>query len=170
MRDALLVLLAATLPATAYCIECETPPRTALRDYDGEFELAAARVLGIKGPGATLAFKSQAKNLLDKIPNADKTLVELTYLFTLCTALRDDRAMPEHEKAKQFSEYARALQGKPKAASGKASGTTGQISTNSARSPVVTEAVRPVTIIQGNTGPVINNNDVKGDLTVTVPK
>ena len=170
MRTALLVLFAWSLPAAAYCIECTAPPSTALRDYTGEFDIAVARVLGIKGPGATLAVKSQAKNLLDKIPNADKALIELTYLFTLCTSLRDDRTMPEREKAKQIAEYARALQGKPQAGSGKPLGTNGQKAASPAAAAATKNPARVTAVIQGNTGPVINGNDVKGDLTITVPK
>lgn len=92
------MFLQAVFAANAWAIECSPPPSTTLRDYRADFEVATLQVLKLRGPSATSAVQSQSRSLLEKLPNADKTLVELTYLYTLCTALRDDRFMPEREK------------------------------------------------------------------------
>lgn len=151
-------------PMLAVAIECAPPPSTALRDYKAEFDLAAARVLTLRGPSATVAVQSQAKNLLDKIPNADRALVELTYLFTLCTALRDDKSMPEREKARQISDYAKAIQepGKRPAPSSRPTGKGG-----AASAPPPTSTIPTGTVINNNSGPVINGTSVRGDMNVT---
>lgn len=153
------------VPMVAAAIECTSPPSTALRDYKAEFDVAVVQVLALRGPSAKVAVQSQAKNLLDKIPNADKALVELTYLFTLCTALRDDKTMPEREKARQISDYTKAVREAGKVAVTPSSRPVGRVA--AASSPPAAIASPGTTVIKDNTGPVVQGNSVGGHLNVT---
>ena len=151
--------------AYAEAVECTEPPGVALRDYKFEFDAAVARVWKLNGPGVSGAVQSQVKNLLDKVPNADRVLIELYYLYSICTALRDDPKMAERDKAKALMDYSSAMRGVPaktptaanKSASVKLSAT------NSAASAPMKSTQPQSTVIENNTGQVNVGNTVTGD-------
>ena len=90
----------------AIAIDCGDRPALYLRDYDTSFSAAVARIGGwVSGPSAGVKLRTEAKNLLEKIPNADKSVVDLTYMYTICTALRDDRSVSEGRKATLLHSY-----------------------------------------------------------------
>lgn len=151
----------------AMAIECVSPPPTAMRDYQGQFDAAAAKVMGLKGPSATLTVKSESKNLIDKIPNADKTLVELTYLYVLCTAVRDDKAIAERQKGALIVQYTKALNStQPNASLARPVSAKATVPATT-KPQTADKAAPPQTTIQGNSAPVVNGSTVRGDLTIT---
>jgi len=162
----LLAALGVGMPAAA--IDCPEPPPTYLRNFGADFQAAALKVRRVSGPGVGGSVKLQAKSLLDRIPNADKVLVETTYLYMLCTALRDDKNLSEERKAKQLSEYMKAL----RVATAPAS--TARISAppaapRNASAPAASTSQGSTTTITGNSGPVVTGNQVGGNLTVNTP-
>ena len=52
-----------------------------------------------------------AYSTLGKLPGADRVYLEQMMFSAYCTALRDDKSMPEGEKARQVLDYRRELQG-----------------------------------------------------------
>lgn len=163
MRDSLPILqstalfLLAAHCGVAIAIECTPPPSTVTRDYQGKIDIAVTKVFALRGPGGAAEVKVQARNLLDKLPNADKTLVELTYLYTLCTSLRDDRSTSEGEKSKTISSYIRAVRSLP-------ADSSGPRQTKPSSPP---SAAPAATVVQGNSGVTAVGNQAGGNLTVT---
>lgn len=164
----LLVILQFSFAASAWAIECSRPPGTTLGDSKAEFDIAVLNVLKLRGPSIAGAVQSQSRSLLEKLPNADRTLVDLTYMYTLCTALRDDRSLPEREKGRLLAEYVRALQpnnGSSDRVQAPASKPPAPRATPTA--PSAPASSKPTTSVSGNTGPVLIGNDVKGDLNIS---
>lgn len=94
------------LAQNAIAIDCGDRPALYLRDYDTSFSAAVARIGGwVSGPSVGVKLRTEAKNLLEKIPNADKSVVDLTYMYTICTALRDDPSVSERRKATLLHSY-----------------------------------------------------------------
>lgn len=174
----LIVGVAAALAASpGMAIECVAPPPTYQRDYAARFAAAALKVKGLTGPSAGLTVKSESRNLLAHIPNADGVLVELTYLHALCTALRDDAQLTEERKARLLMQYRQGMQ-QPAA---RAPAAAPRSATGSARGPgSPTEPAKPALakppappagaqVVQGNSGTVVIGNHVQGNLTVNEP-
>ncbi len=94
------------LAQNAIAIDCGDRPALYMRDYDTSFSAAVARIGGwVSGPSVGVKLRTEAKNLLEKIPNADKSVIDLTYMYTICTALRDDRSVSERRKATLLQSY-----------------------------------------------------------------
>lgn len=159
------ILIGLVVP-TAEAIECVQPPPTYLRDYSTQFQASALKVRGLAGPSVGLTVKAEAKNLLDRIPNADKLLLEMSYLYTLCTALRDDKNISEGRKANLLVNYRRAMELPPSPKKHSPKSAVSQ-PTPAVPQPAGIIASGPSGLnITGNSGPVVTGNSVKGNLIV----
>ena len=97
------------LSTPALALECPDPPKQTQRDWDNEIKAGVGRIGPVKGAELDARVKSTTQDLLGKLPGADKLYMEQMMFSAYCTALRDDPAMPEGEKARQIFEYRRAL-------------------------------------------------------------
>ncbi len=100
------LVLAAGSPAWA--IQCEKL-QTADKDLEVQVSAVIAKVGPIKGAEADAKVKSAARQVLEKLPNADRLILHHLMYFTYCTTLRDDSTISETERSKRINEYNRVL-------------------------------------------------------------
>lgn len=100
-------LLCAALPA--FALECPEPPKQTQKDWDTEVQTEVGRIGPVRGAELRTKVRSATHDLLAKLPGADKLYLEQMMFSAYCTALRDDRTMPEGAKAKQILDYRREL-------------------------------------------------------------
>ncbi|MEY4752118.1 MAG: hypothetical protein RIQ60_4332 [Pseudomonadota bacterium] len=93
----------------AWALDCPDPPKQSQRDWDNEIKAGVGRIGPIKGAELEARIKTTTQDLLAKLPGADKLYLEQMMFAAYCSALRDDPAMPEADKARQIFEYRRAL-------------------------------------------------------------
>lgn len=103
----LTVLLAATRPAVA--LDCPEPPKQTQKDWDTEVQTEVGRIGPVRGAELRTKVRSATHDLLTRLPGADKLYLEQMMFSAYCSALRDDRTMPQGQKAKQILDYRREL-------------------------------------------------------------
>jgi hypothetical protein len=106
-RLALAALLSAALHAAA--MDCPDPPKQAQKDWETQIKLEVGRIGVVRGAELQSRVQSVTTDLLTKLPGADKLYLEQMMFSAYCTALRDDRQMPESDKARQILDYRREL-------------------------------------------------------------
>lgn len=102
-------LLALSAPA-AQAMDCPDPPKQQQRDWDTVVRAEVGRIGPVKGAELETKVKNVTQDLLVKLPNADKLYLEQMMFAAYCSALRDDAAMSESDKARQILDYRRELQ------------------------------------------------------------
>ena len=105
---ALIAIIVAALSAfngIAFSLDCPSMPMQATRDAQGKVSLAVGRIGPIKGAELEIKAQSVTNDLLRSLPNADKVYLEQMMLSTYCSALRDDKALTESEKADRIKVY-----------------------------------------------------------------
>lgn len=97
--------------ASAWALDCPEPPRQAPKDWDVQVTTEVARIGPVRGAELKSRVQTTTRDLLGKLPGADRVYLEQMMFAGYCTALRDDKSMPEGEKARQILDYRRELQG-----------------------------------------------------------
>ena len=104
---ALTALLSVALQAAA--LECPDPPKQTQKDWDTQIQAEVGRIGPVRGVELQTRVQSVTHDLLTKLAGADKLYLEQMMFSAYCTALRDDRRMPEGDKARQILDYRREL-------------------------------------------------------------
>ena len=99
---------AATLPALA--LDCPEPPKQQQKDWDTTVRAEVGRIGPVRGAELQTRVASATRDLLTKLPNADRLYLEQMRFSAYCSALRDDRTLDESAKARQVLDYRRELQ------------------------------------------------------------
>ncbi|MEP6958518.1 MAG: hypothetical protein ABI980_07285 [Nitrospirota bacterium] len=86
-------------------LDCQKVPEQTTNDWAGEVNFAIAKIGPVSGVEAGGKLKKDAKDLLEKLPDAGKIYMELRMLTMYCSSLRDNTAMPESEKSKELKKY-----------------------------------------------------------------
>jgi succinate dehydrogenase/fumarate reductase flavoprotein subunit len=103
-----LVATAAALPALA--LDCPEPPKQQQKDWDTTVRAEVGRIGPVRGAELETRVASVTRDLLTKLPNADRLYLEQMMFSAYCSALRDDRTLDESAKARQVLDYRRELQ------------------------------------------------------------
>lgn len=88
-----------------YALECPKAPEQIKKDWEVEVNAAVLRIGPVKGAELKTKTKKAAEDLLGKLPDAGKIYLEQMMFSAYCTALRDDKAVTESEKARLLKEY-----------------------------------------------------------------
>lgn len=96
--------------ASAWALDCPEPPRQAQKDWNVQITTEVARIGPVRGAELQTRVQTTTRDLLGKLPGADRVYLEQMMFSAYCTALRDDKSMPEGEKARQVLDYRRELQ------------------------------------------------------------
>jgi hypothetical protein len=98
-----LITVACASPIGA--IECPTQPDQYRKDWGVEVNSAVAKIGRAKGGDLSIKTNNATRDLLGKLPKADRIYLEQMMYATYCSALRDDKALTESEKAKRVKTY-----------------------------------------------------------------
>jgi len=104
----LVAALLASAPTRA--MDCPLPPVQSNKDWDIQVRTEVGKIGPVRGAELQTRVKSATHDLLAKLPGADKLYLEQMMFSAYCSALRDDKAMPESAKAQQILDYRRQLQ------------------------------------------------------------
>jgi hypothetical protein len=94
----------------ALSMDCPAPPVQANKDWDAQVRTEVGKIGPVRGAELQTRVKSATNDLLTKLPGADKLYLEQMMFSAYCSALRDDKTMPESAKAQQILDYRRQLQ------------------------------------------------------------
>src|SRR3990172_5499007 len=93
------------VPLNIFALDCPKYPEQYKKDWDTEINLAIGKIGPAKGAELQTKVKNVTKDLIAKFPNAEKIYLEQMMYAAYCSALRDDKAITESEKAKRVKEY-----------------------------------------------------------------
>jgi hypothetical protein len=102
-RVAVALLVALALPA--FALDCPRPPQQATSDWGAEVEAAVGRIGPAKGAELALKAQSTTRDLMGKLPQANTLYLEQMMYAAYCSALKDDKTLPEREKAALLRTY-----------------------------------------------------------------
>lgn len=86
-------------------MECPKQPRQSVKDWDTEVDLAVLKIGKKRGVDLRTRVSGTTRDLLVKLPNADRVYLEQMMYATYCSALRDDKSLTEAEKAERVRIY-----------------------------------------------------------------
>jgi len=86
-------------------LECPKVPEQTSKDWEVEVNAAVAKIGPVSGGELKTKTKNATQDILGKLPNADKVYLEQMLFATYCSALRDDKALSESQKAQRLNEY-----------------------------------------------------------------
>lgn len=100
---ALLLLL--LMSFQSYALDCPKIPEQTNKELDVEVKAAVGKIGPVKGAELETRTKKVILDLMGKLPQADKVYLEQMMYATYCSALRDDKTLPESEKAARIRTY-----------------------------------------------------------------
>ncbi len=99
------VLVVLSLPFQSIAIECPKMPEQTNKEWDVQVQAAVGRIGPVKGAELETRTRKAVKDLMGKLPDADKVYLEQMMYATYCSALRDDKTLSESEKASRIRAY-----------------------------------------------------------------
>lgn len=109
IRSLLLIALSVFTPLSTYALDCPPMPVQARTESQIEVKGAVGRLKGLRVGELQGAVKTATKDLMGKLPQADRVYLEQMMLATYCSALRDDKTLSELDKAKKIDAYNREV-------------------------------------------------------------
>lgn len=111
----LLVSSVLLMPGVSYGLDCPGIPEQTQKDSQVEVRAAVDRIGSAKGVELEKLTRNTTRDLLGKLPQADKVYLEQMMYATYCSALRDDPALTESQRSARIKAYnlelKRTLQG-----------------------------------------------------------
>lgn len=114
-------LLALFLSSGSYALECPRIPEQARSDVEIEVRAAVGKIGTAKGAELEARTRNITRDLLSKLPKADKVYLEQMMYATYCSTLRDDATLTESQKSDRIKIYNLELRKTVEAAGGKQS-------------------------------------------------
>ena len=99
------VLLVCALALPAQALECPRVPQQSNQDWDVEIKAAVGKLGPVAGPELTARMRSVSRDLLGKLPQADRVYLEQMMYASYCSALRDNKALTEAEREVRIRAY-----------------------------------------------------------------
>ena len=99
------IALSMGFQGVALAIDCPPHPIQTGKDWEGEVNAAVAKIGPVSGGEVKTKAKAVTQDLLGKLPDAGKIYLEQMKYATICSSIRDDKALSESEKRKQMTEY-----------------------------------------------------------------
>ena len=86
-------------------IQCPPAPEQTSRDYTADISGVITKFKRFLGVEVKAQAATVAKDLLGKLPGADRVYVEQMMYATFCSALNEDKALADSERRKELREY-----------------------------------------------------------------
>lgn len=155
-RVRIVTLAAALIPAAASALDCPPPLQPSKSEWEAEVAAAVGRIGPVKGAELAVKAKSATLSLLDRLPEANKVLLEQMMYSTHCSAIRDDRSTSELEKAALIRIYNREVRATLQQhvnASTRTSGGKPPLSASPVKKPAPVESPNPASVPQAGLPP-----------------
>lgn len=98
-------LAALLLPLQSHALDCPGIPEQAHQNSQIEVRAAVGRIGSAKGTELETLTRDTTRDLLGKLPQADKVYLEQMMYATYCSTLRDDPALNESQKSARIKAY-----------------------------------------------------------------
>jgi len=100
-------LVVATLldSCLVHAIDCPALPEQSRKDWDIEVKSAVGRIGPVKAAELEAVARSTTRDLMGRLPKADKVYLEQMMYATYCSALRDDPSLSEAQKTARIRTY-----------------------------------------------------------------
>jgi hypothetical protein len=108
LKLVLVIVLFAFSVAPAGAIECVKPDNSD-RDLEIQVDAAIGQIGRVKAGALQTQVKNATRQILTKVPNADRVMLEHLMYFTYCTTLRDDMKLSEADRRKALADYNAAV-------------------------------------------------------------
>lgn len=108
MRQALAMPLFCCLllpTGQARALDCPPIPAQASKDWELEVRAAVGRIGPAKGPELQTRARGVTRDLLGRLPQADRVYLEQMMYATYCSALRDDPTLSEAQRRERIRAY-----------------------------------------------------------------
>ena len=86
-----------------FALDCPAIPEQARKDWQVEVRAAVGRIGSAKGAELETLTRDTTRDLLGKLPQADKVYLEQMMYATYCSTLRDDPALDESQIHRNFN-------------------------------------------------------------------
>ena len=110
------------IPCAAHALNCPSIPEQTHKDWEVEIRVAVGKIGAVKGAELETLTRNTTRDLMGKLPQADKIYLEQMMYATFCSALRDDPALTESQKSTRIKAYNLEMRKTLYAAQGKAVG------------------------------------------------
>lgn len=91
--------------SNCFSLECPKMPEQTNKDWDLGIGIAIGRIGPAKGTELKTRTKAATKDLLGKLPEADRLYLEQMMYATYCSGLKADKTLTETEKTKRIGLY-----------------------------------------------------------------
>lgn len=108
------------LHGSARALDCPHIPEQARKDWEVEVRAAVGSIGPVKGAELATRTRSATRDLLGKLPQADKVYLEQMMYASYCSSLRDDSDLSESQKRERIKAYNLEVRKTLHAAPGKA--------------------------------------------------
>lgn len=99
------VIIFLFIPFQSHALDCPKIPEQTNKEWDVEVKAAVGKIGPVKGAELETRTKKAVRDLMGKLPQADKVYLEQMMYATYCSALRDDKTLSESEKASRIRAY-----------------------------------------------------------------
>ena len=106
-------------------IICPEAPEQTSRDYDADISGAVAKLRRFSGVELKMQAEYVTKDLMGKLPGADRVYLEQMMYATYCSALNEDKTLTDSERRKELREYNADVRKVPELPASKAKQPTG---------------------------------------------
>ncbi len=93
------------MPGMTHALDCPSIPEQARKDWEVEIRSVIGNIGTVKGAELETLTRSTTRDLMSKLPQADKIYLEQMMYATFCSALRDDTALTESQKSTRIKAY-----------------------------------------------------------------
>jgi hypothetical protein len=104
-----IITVVAFVAIFSHALECPKFPEQAKKDWEVNVTAEVAKIGPLKGAELKTTTRNVTKDLLGKLPDADRVYLEQMMFATYCTALRDDKSLTDTEKSKRLNDYIREV-------------------------------------------------------------
>ena len=89
----------------AHALECPSMPEQTRKDWEVEVKTAIGKIGPARGADLEARTKAVTKDLMGKLPEANKVYLEQMMFAAYCSAVRDDKTISETEKGNRIKAY-----------------------------------------------------------------
>lgn len=105
-----LLVLLCWMPGFARSLDCPDPPEQVRREVDADVRAEVAKLGPAKGAQFEARLRLASRDLMGRLPGADRVYLEQMMFSAYCTALRDDPGVPAGAKARLILDYRSLLE------------------------------------------------------------
>lgn len=110
MPSVIALICALLCTSASWALDCPEPPKQVQKDWDAQVRAEVGRIGPVRGAELQTRVQSVTRDLLTKLPGADKLYLEQMMFAAYCSALREESSLSEADKARQILDYRRELQ------------------------------------------------------------